>query len=109
MELPDISGIEWKRSRGWKNGRRERKSQTRVPERNRQAKYKLERGCDICRYRRNSSALHFHHMDRRTKTGPVVNPFTQPEELAKCRLLCANCHAEITNPRLQAENVWREK
>lgn len=73
---------------------------------------KVQAGCDICDYRKNPAALQFDHIDPstkyRTKNGKVVHPAdmikgnryglrTILAEIAKCRILCANCHAEWTH------------
>lgn len=56
--------------------------------------------CVVCGYSRCPSALHFHHVDRDTKSFDV-NPSSGKalakylEEARKCVLVCANCHVEI--------------
>jgi len=64
--------------------------------------YKTQRGCDRCGYRICGAALHFHHRDPEeklngvavllSKNAPMQKVF---DEIAKCDLLCANCHAEL--------------
>lgn len=56
--------------------------------------------CESCGYNKCSAALHFHHRDRSTKSFELHA--TQrtllesvKDELDKCDLLCANCHAEV--------------
>lgn len=56
--------------------------------------------CQICGYSKCFAALQFHHRDRATKKFHIS--LTQKtsfdsvkEELDKCDLLCANCHAEV--------------
>jgi hypothetical protein len=64
--------------------------------------------CAECGYRRNFSALEFHHV------APALKEFQLDmrslanlqweivlKEAVKCRLLCANCHAEHHNPGSQ--------
>jgi hypothetical protein len=60
---------------------------------------KVERGCDICGYKRCVTALHYHHIEGKqfglsmsvgSKSDKAVK-----EEIGKCVLLCANCHAEV--------------
>lgn len=56
--------------------------------------------CVICGYNRTKSALHMHHVDPDEKD-PRWNWIRNrslenlKEELDKCVLVCANCHAEI--------------
>ncbi len=58
-------------------------------------------GCSRCGYARSVAALHFHHVDPRTKAfslsfaGVTRSIAAAREEAAKCVLLCANCHAEV--------------
>lgn len=60
--------------------------------------------CVICGYDRHFAALHFDHIDPATKRGNVAHLIalgdraTATTEALKCRLLCANCHAETTWP-----------
>lgn len=61
--------------------------------------------CCRCGYNKNLAALHFHHRDPnikefdfgklRQKAWAII-----VEELKKCNLLCANCHAEEHAPEL---------
>lgn len=55
--------------------------------------------CYFCGYSKCLRALHFHHRDPKQKKFGIANPNikawkTIQEELDKCDLLCANCHAE---------------
>jgi hypothetical protein len=61
--------------------------------------------CAECGYCRNYSALEFHHVDPSLKKFQLdmrslsnLRWFSVLEEAGKCRLLCANCHAEHHNP-----------
>jgi transposase len=57
--------------------------------------------CAICGYDRCVGALHFHHVDPSTKRfhlsmrGATRSLMAARAEMAKCALLCANCHAEV--------------
>lgn len=62
--------------------------------------------CNHCGYNKNHSALHFHHIDPKTKSfninthGVKINDWVKIlKEAAKCLLLCANCHAEEHHPK----------
>jgi 5-methylcytosine-specific restriction endonuclease McrA len=57
--------------------------------------------CQLCGYDRYTGALHFHHLDpskkefgiaRKGVTRSIAKART---EVAKCVLLCSNCHAEV--------------
>ncbi len=58
--------------------------------------------CKICGYDKNYTALVPHHRDPQSKKfsfGGKIMPWDKiKEELDKCDLLCANCHAELHNP-----------
>jgi hypothetical protein len=70
---------------------------------------KVERGCEFCGYNANPLALQFDHLDPdtkfRDKNGKTVHPsamvyYSQTIinlEIAKCRVLCANCHMIYTH------------
>lgn len=75
-------------------------------------KIKSERGCEVCGWNVHPAGLQFDHIDPstkyRTKSGKVVHPSdmikgnryalrTVLAELAKCRVICANCHAIHTH------------
>ena len=57
--------------------------------------------CAVCGYDRCVAALHFHHLEPRTKLFALsAEGFTRGlaqarSEARKCVLLCANCHAEV--------------
>jgi len=63
----------------------------------------LKTKCQICGYDRNPAALEFHHPDD-NKDATVAklasrswsNPLKEKidNEIAKCEILCANCHRE---------------
>ena len=56
--------------------------------------------CQICGYDRSVAALHFHHRNPATKKFNISHEVGVEhwgaliEEVEKCDLLCANCHAE---------------
>lgn len=59
---------------------------------------KLKTGCVLCGYKEHPSALQFDHVDLATKRFTISECIsrgwaTLHEELPKCRILCANCHA----------------
>ena len=59
---------------------------------------KLDRGCEACGYREHPSALQFDHIDPSTKSFPIARDRARSyesldEEIAECRVLCANCHS----------------
>lgn len=63
--------------------------------------------CSRCGYSGNLSAFHFHHLDPSKKNfrldlRAISNRKIEAVQLEvdKCILLCANCHAETHNPRL---------
>jgi 5-methylcytosine-specific restriction endonuclease McrA len=61
--------------------------------------------CKICGYNRSIRALHFHHLDPKTKSfnvsGKTMSLAVAQSEAAKCMLLCANCHAEVEDGLIQ--------
>lgn len=63
--------------------------------------------CSECGYDRNLAALTWHHLDPKRKSFQLdlrsLSNRSERDiarELAKCVLLCANCHAEMHAPRL---------
>jgi hypothetical protein len=66
--------------------------------------------CEKCGYDRNYAALSFHHRDSSLKkfTLDLQNITNRKwerilEELAKCDLLCMNCHFSLHNPTQKFE------
>jgi len=60
--------------------------------------FKKRHGCSICGYKRCLTALEFHHADKKrfNISGWIrVPPWKIIEEIYKCVILCANCHAEL--------------
>lgn len=57
--------------------------------------------CVLCGYDRCNAALEFHHLDRSNKAfglsrkGIIRSWESTMKELAKCVLICANCHREV--------------
>jgi len=55
--------------------------------------------CVLCGYNKCVDAMHFHHLDPITKdfqiSGNTISFDKMKEELKKCILVCANCHAEL--------------
>lgn len=75
---------------------------------------KLASGCVLCGYNKHPAALSFDHIDPkskyRTKGGHKVHIAdmvkgarysldTISSEIEKCRILCLNCHMEVTHRR----------
>ncbi|HET7843700.1 MAG TPA: hypothetical protein VFL14_06090 [Xanthomonadales bacterium] len=61
--------------------------------------------CSRCGYSRNFAALVWHHVNPREKLFELdlrsMSNRSEVElraEIAKCLLLCANCHAEVHHP-----------
>jgi hypothetical protein len=57
---------------------------------------KLEKGCARCGYKGHPAALDFNHLDPSQKSFRISSDVTSLEktlaEIAKCEVLCANCH-----------------
>lgn len=68
-------------------------------------KIKLERGCADCGYKAHPAALQFDHLPGTKKlAGVAYLTFSAPakkllEEIDKCEVVCANCHAIRTAKR----------
>ncbi len=68
-------------------------------------RFKLFKGCIDCGYKTHPEALHFDHV-RGSKVKAVsslisacVSKETIKEEIRKCEVRCANCHAIVTASR----------
>ena len=63
-------------------------------------KFKLTLKCELCP-ENHPAALDFHHMDPSEKEGNIAQFFLNVskkrflEEIAKCRVLCSNCHRKL--------------
>lgn len=59
--------------------------------------YKMERGCSRCGWAEHPAALDFDHVDPNDKDQKLACMFSYSKEkveaeLAKCVVLCSNCH-----------------
>lgn len=78
---------------------------------------KLSIGCQRCGYKEDSCALEFHHLNPDEKLftigrRPSVARSKLDEEIAKCCILCSNCHKVITHrseKRVEFYGVLLEK
>jgi hypothetical protein len=68
--------------------------------------------CEYCGYNKNLASLQFHHIDPNEKDDQMdmrklANSKIEwcLKELDKCKVLCANCHAEEHHPHLNLENL----
>jgi hypothetical protein len=68
--------------------------------------------CGRCGYDRNLAALTWHHLDPRAKSFDLDlrtlsnrSAAAIEDEVRKCELLCANCHAEAHFPQYAREGV----
>jgi len=66
--------------------------------------YKQAVGCKDCGYNKNPHALQFDHLrDKKANVSDLIRSDygikTIWEEIGKCQVLCANCHAETTHRR----------
>ena len=78
------------------------------------ADYKMSKGCGSCGYNKKHYVLELCHIDSKDKTnryGSNMSAYNQSwsipridKELARCRVLCANCHREET----AVELGWKE-
>ena len=65
------------------------------------SKYKLEKGCKQCGYKKCARALDFHHKDENKKDFILSAKRmgwsfkTLLKEIKKCDVLCKNCHTEL--------------
>ena len=73
-------------------------------------KIKLQRGCQRCGYNKCARALDFHHKNRKTKKFEISGGRRRyslervKKEIAKCIVLCKNCHYELMEDRAIERN-----
>jgi len=77
--------------------------------------HKMERGCTDCGYREHPEALQFDHLPGTVKLFEPSNMRTKGtwqqmlDEVAKCEVVCANCHAIRTATRKDSgKNAYRD-
>ena len=66
--------------------------------------------CSVCGYKKNSSALTFHHLVPADKAFALDlrslsnrKQVMIDNEISKCILICHNCHSELHNPQHNLE------
>lgn len=66
------------------------------------ANYKIERGCMDCGYNQHHSALEFDHIGTDKEINVCFSKSINQamKEIAKCEIVCANCHRIRTYNRL---------
>jgi len=73
--------------------------------------YQLEKGCVDCGYNKHPAALEFDHVnseEKRFNIGEEVGCLSREElwaEIAKCEVVCANCHAIRTATRRELVTI----
>ena len=73
--------------------------------------YQLEKGCADCGYKENAHALEFDHVPgtkKRFNLGEKIGSYSRKvlwDEIAKCEVVCANCHAIRTFNRRKLVDV----
>lgn len=69
--------------------------------------------CEVCGYRKCPAALTFHHEDPKEKDfeiGSCIRSWDKiRNEIEKCRLLCANCHAEAHYEETESQRKTLEQ
>lgn len=88
----------------------------RVAEQRRKNKLKLIKACggscSICGYNRCPRAMHFHHLDKTTKSfGIAASGMSRSisqllKETEKCVIVCSNCHMEIESGLVTLLTEW---
>ena len=81
------------------------------------SRWKLMKSCKRCGYKEHPHALHLDHIDPSTKAYRAKNRGSRgdalqynwskskiKQELAKCQVLCANCHAIKTHEERQSND-----
>jgi 5-methylcytosine-specific restriction endonuclease McrA len=64
--------------------------------------------CVVCGYSSCARALHFHHINPHEKKNDISSLscwYDIENELKKCVLLCANCHAEVHDGMIDHETL----
>ena len=69
--------------------------------------------CETCGYDKNYAVLCFHHKNPKEKKFSIsstwihnINKLTK--EIAKCSVLCANCHTELHNPNSSRDSIAKK-
>ncbi len=78
------------------------------------ADYKMAKGCALCGYKGHPHALEFDHLPEFVKRANVSTMKSYSldvlwQEIEKCRIVCANCHAIETENRRQAMREAKRK
>lgn len=75
------------------------------------AEYKVEKGCIDCGYNKHFAALEFDHVVgiKKSSVASLVSWRAIMEEISKCVVRCANCHAIRHNEERGASDTGRLK
>ena len=80
---------------------RKKKNKQKTAKRNQKLikRIKLKFGCSVCGYNKCADALHYHHVVKEDKQKEIstmaqYSSKAIKEEIRKCVIYCANCHAE---------------
>jgi 5-methylcytosine-specific restriction endonuclease McrA len=73
-------------------------------------RFKVRKGCASCGYNSHPYALEFDHIDPATKRMKISDMYCYSwkrvkVELAKCQVLCGNCHNIKTISHMRKEDV----
>ena len=69
--------------------------------------HKVRQGCAMCGYNDHAKALQFDHLhSKKANVSDLIKSdyglVAIMEEIAKCQVLCANCHAIVTHERKES-------
>lgn len=69
--------------------------------------YKIRVGCRMCGYNKHPKALQLDHLhSKKANVSDLIRSdygvVRIMEEIAKCQVLCANCHAIVTHERKES-------
>jgi hypothetical protein len=106
--INSLKGIAYRKSDAFKKSiRKYNRKRDRIHRRETLAKVriiKVEKGCLKCGFNTHHAALEFHHRDpeiKKFRLGDSRNYSWKAcvEEMAKCDVLCANCHAILEDEK----------
>lgn len=108
------AGIRYKDSKAYRDSirkairKRDRESHDKLQKRVRDEK--MKRGCKKCGYNKHFAALQFHHRNPKTKKFRLSECRNYSwkmvqKEMAKCDVLCSNCHAVLEYRKSKRKSI----